>query len=121
MTSSPSANLTVWRVDPRGNVKRVDIALAETVQFSRGDWQVSTDEFFVGKVKKYRAVKLPNKTGGVLLGHFDLERKIVYIVDTLPSPPDSKEWPTLYIRGSQGLKTKVDNVAAKRMECWVYR
>ena len=113
VTSSPYASLVVWRADPCGNIKRVDIALAETVRFGRGDWQVCTDRFLLKKITRYRAAKLPNETGGVLLGFFDLERKIVYLVDTLPSPPDSKEWPTLYIRGSQGLTTQVDDMAAR--------
>lgn len=113
VTSSPHSILVVWRADPCGNVKRVDIVPAETIQFERGGWQVCTDEFLLKKITGYRAAKLPNETGGILLGYFDLERKIVYIVDTLPSPPDSKEWPILYIRGSQGLKAQVDDMAAR--------
>ena len=52
----------------------------------------------------------PNETGGVLVGSFDLQNRIVYIVDTVPSPPDSEEWPTLYIRGCQGLKKSLDDI-----------
>jgi hypothetical protein len=39
-----------------------------------------------------------------------MERSILYLADALPSPPDSKEWPTLYIRGSKGLREAVDHV-----------
>ena len=28
----------------------------------------------------------------------------------LPSPPDSKEWPTLYIRGCRGLPSKIEKI-----------
>ena len=42
------------------------------------------------------------KMGGVLIGVYDLQRQVVYVVDTIPSPPDSAEWPTLYIGGCEG-------------------
>jgi len=31
-------------------------------------------------------------------------------VDTIPSPPDSEEWPTLYIRGCKGLEHQVKSI-----------
>ena len=39
-----------------------------------------------------------------------MARKIVYVVDCLPSPADSKEWPTFYIRGCRELKSKVKKI-----------
>jgi integrative and conjugative element protein (TIGR02256 family) len=53
---------------------------------------------------------LPSETGGVFIGAFDVERKIVYVVDLVPSPPDSKEWPVLYIRGCRGLVERLEEV-----------
>lgn len=40
----------------------------------------------------------------------DVARRVVYIADSIPSPSDSTEWPTLYIRGAAGLKARVDEV-----------
>jgi hypothetical protein len=45
-----------------------------------------------------------------LLGSFDTHRRICSIIDVIPSPPDSKEWPTSYIRGCEGLAAKVKSV-----------
>ena len=56
-----------------------------------------------------RKKKLPNETGGVLLA-LDHESRRAYVVDTIPSPPDSKEWPTLYIRGSEQLREEMERV-----------
>jgi hypothetical protein len=39
-----------------------------------------------------------------------MQRKVLYIVDTIPSPPDSEEWPTVYIRGCKGLSKAVGAV-----------
>ena len=49
----------------------------------------------------------------MLLGYPDHLRKVLYVVDTLPSPPDSEEWPRSYIRGCDGLKEAVDAIARR--------
>lgn len=76
-------------------------------------WAVITDEGLLQKLGMFRKARLPNETGGVLLGSFDLDRKILYIVDALPSPSDSEEWPTLYIRGRKGLRQAVNDLEEK--------
>ncbi len=35
---------------------------------------------------------------------------MIYVVDALPSPKDSKEWPNLYIRGVRGLRTEFKRI-----------
>ncbi|MFN6024604.1 MAG: Mov34/MPN/PAD-1 family protein, partial [Planctomyces sp.] len=50
------------------------------------------------------------ETGGVLIGHFDLARQRIYVVDMIPSPPDSEEWPTLYVRGCCGLLEQIQSI-----------
>jgi hypothetical protein len=75
-----------------------------------GEWLICTDNCFINKISNARVERLPNETGGVLIGAFDMSRKIVYIVDVIPSPPDSKEWPTLYIRGCKDLPEKMQRI-----------
>jgi len=108
--ASEDAQLAIWKTDNSGNVKRINIDTAKTIRHSIGSWTVCTDVQFLDKLHKIREAKSPNETGGVLVGSFDLNNRIVYIVDTVPSPPDSEEWPTLYIRGCQGLKKELDNI-----------
>jgi len=105
------AHIKIWRADEKGNVNFIDVGISPVICHQVNDWIICADEKLISKLSRLRLDKLPNETGGVLLGSFDLERQIIYIVDTIPSPQDSQEWPTLYIRGSQGLKRKVDNVA----------
>ena len=57
-----------------------------------------------------RESRLPNETGGVLVGSRDRSRKILYVVDALPSPPDSEELKTSYIRGTKGLSEEVERI-----------
>lgn len=76
-----------------------------------GGWKLCYDPVLLETIQDLRAAKLPNETGGVLIGAFDYHRKVVYVVDTVPSPPDSQEWPTLYIRGSKGLQAQVESIS----------
>jgi hypothetical protein len=111
--SQPGATIKVWKADVDLQVFASAIQPAEVEELNVGGWTVSTDSSFRRRLLELRQAKLPNETGGVLLGSFDLERKIVYLVDTIPSPPDSKEWPTLYIRGAAGLAPAVTRVSER--------
>jgi hypothetical protein len=108
-----SPHITVWKSDLHGNVKRIDVVVNATIRYQIGEWTVVIDIHTIDKVHHIRDEKLPNETGGVLIGSFDLERKIIYIADVVPSPPDSEEWPTLYIRGSKGLKDRIEDISQK--------
>ena len=108
------ATVAIWRSSDDGVVQRVNVPPSPVVRKQINSWTVITDNALLEKLYTLRQSKLPNETGGVLLGSFDMERRIVYIVDALPSPPDSEEWPTLYIRGSEGLAEKVAALTAER-------
>lgn len=98
--ASSAARLRVWRVDEETlGVRSVDIKPATARTCVIGDWSLVTDDILLERLAALRREKLPSETGGVLVGAFDLTRRIVYAIDTVPSPPDSREWPMLYIRG----------------------
>lgn len=105
--SQPAAAIRVWRADQDMGVKTIELTPRPIFERDLGGWRVAADEQFFQRIAELRRGKLPNETGGVLIGSFDLQRKIIYLADTIPSPPDSKEWPTLYIRGSEGLAAEV--------------
>jgi hypothetical protein len=108
---SGDPTLSVWRVgDESVTVNVVQVTPSEVTTERIGEWTISTDAKLLGKLAALRSDKLPNETGGVLVGAFDMQRKIVYVVDTIPSPPDSEEWPTHYIRGCQGLMQRVQEI-----------
>ncbi len=108
----PNATIRAWRAGDDLSVQKVDIETLPTIEHEVGGWRVCTDQHFVDRIARLRREKLPNEIGGVLLGSFDLPRRIIYLVDTIPSPPDSKEWPTLYVRGSEGLLAEVNRTSA---------
>lgn len=101
----------IWTPDPHSQqVGFTGIDPSPVVDLGYGDWRVRTDEKFLKKLADFRVGKLPNETGGVILGTHDMKRHIVYLVETIPSPPDSEEWPTVYIRGRKGLAAEVRRI-----------
>ena len=99
---SVHARISVWRVAEEAfTVSEVSIEPADAKVEQIGNWTAYVDAKLEAKLIEQRGQKLPNETGGVLIGAYNLWRKLVYLVDTVPSPPDSEEWPTMYIRGQK--------------------
>jgi hypothetical protein len=106
--STAAARAAIWCVTAAGATTLHEIPVSPALECTRGDWTIVADEWFLDELAKLRAAKLPRETGGVLLGQWDFSRRRVYLIDVLPSPPDSQEFPTSYIRGSAGLKADID-------------
>lgn len=101
-------SIRIWQLDSDHlSVATLRITPEKIIKKTIGEWTLLTDTALLSKIRRMRKQKLPNETGGVLVGCFDMTRRIVYIVDTIASPPDSKEWPTLYIRGHEKLPTMI--------------
>ncbi|MBU2464654.1 MAG: Mov34/MPN/PAD-1 family protein, partial [Candidatus Edwardsbacteria bacterium] len=100
--------ILIWSANKEMAVKLYkDILVYPTKEIQCGVWKIKYDDGLIDCIYKYRNRKLPNETGGVLVGSYDMFRKIIYVVDTIKSPPDSEEWPNSYIRGCKGLQEKV--------------
>jgi len=109
--AADSAGISVWRTNEDDlSVAHLKIVPDEVVEEQVGEWTMVTDRSLLDKVAKTRLEKLPNETGGVIVGAHDMERMILYAVDVIPSPPDSTEWPNLYIRGCEGLAPRVEEI-----------
>lgn len=110
VVGSSEPRISVWRADELGNVTHVAIATATTKSVVVGDWTVSISEALIAHLQELRAGKLPRETGGVLLGTFDFAHHVAYVVDTVPSPRDSVERKTSYIRGHHDLRERVSAI-----------
>lgn len=100
----PQARIRVWSVDRDSGVvsHRERIPLPMMVR-TFGGWTLVLNPSVVRQMRELRLKALPRETGGTLVGSYDLERRTAYVTGLLPSPPDSVEQPTLYIRGAQEL------------------
>jgi hypothetical protein len=114
-TRFPNGGISIWRLEQGMQVARLDLSIEPLITQRVGRWTICTDNELLHALHRFRLLRLPNETGGVLLGTYDMERHIIYIVDMLPSPPDSEEWPTSYKRGCVGLAQAVREIEDKTL------
>lgn len=110
--SLEEAAIWIWQSDTNGfGLAFHCLEVAPIYRRKLGEWTLCWDQTLLDKLNVARTEKLPNETGGILIGSYDMQRKIMYLVDTILSPPDSQEWPTLYIRGYHGLSEQLDRIS----------
>ena len=111
IAEDPNASIAVWRSDEQtGAVSFVDVSVQPFVIQPCGNWRAFIAPKIVSTVADLRAQRLPNETGGILMGSVDYEKKAVYVLLALPSPTDSEEWPTMYVRGCEGLISERERI-----------
>ena len=103
------AGIHVWIAGAQGAVQALHIPSKAMIECQIGGWKLVTDRGLLDKVKLLRSAGLPEETGGVLLGMWDLIHRIVYVADTIPAPPDSRRRATSFIRGCEWLLERVAN------------
>lgn len=112
---------TVWRTDPTTlEVRSIDLDLRPMHRFMAGEWSVFVRPGLLETISARRLERLPDETGGVLLGDFDTSRKIIYLVDALATPIDSREDRGSFVRGSYGLPQAVIDAEAKTLQMLRY-
>ena len=114
-------HIRVWRLSPE-NLRVVPIQVEpQNVSVPQVDgWEVRVSDRAVGAMWRLRASRLPNETGGVLVGAIDVHSRVLYVAGALPAPPDSQEWPTCYIRGVRGLSKRVEQIREMTGEVLCY-
>lgn len=107
LSASVEAKVRIYYTSTSGGVSIFEPTVFTIIEAQCGTWLVRSDIYVLERLAKLRSNKLPNETGGVLLGHFDTQRRVCSIVEVVESPPDSEEWPTSYIRGCKDLQERV--------------
>ena len=110
------ARLCIWKSISDGMVSKFEIKIFKPRKTTSAGWTILYDDGFVETVCNLRSSKLPNETGGVLLGYFDMPRKRIYIVNGLPEPKDSKSSPGSFERGTEGLPKVREETTQRTME-----
>jgi proteasome lid subunit RPN8/RPN11 len=99
--------ISVWTMNPDGEVQFVRRAGATVTRAQLGAWAIAYDADLLNSLIAMRKGKLPNETGGVLLGVADMTRKSVHIAHALPQPADSQASQTEFERGVTELTSQV--------------
>lgn len=102
-------SIHIWKWSPNAvSIEHIQLNAQPVIGKIIRDWEVRISESVNRAMHHARQQRFPNETGGVLLGTIDIQHKVVQIADLIPSPPDSVEWPTMYIRGSENLRNQID-------------
>jgi integrative and conjugative element protein (TIGR02256 family) len=111
-SEATTAAIRVWnRSNTDGNVNSYHIDPEPEICMSIDGFDIYIDEGLVRKIKALRAQRLPNETGGILLGYYDFNIKTIVIVDVLSAPADSLESPISFERGIKGTQEQVQAIA----------
>lgn len=105
----PMAQICVWNIEDF-SVKKYKEAGEIFDVFVVGEWKVQISRRLQEELYQLRKDKLPNETGGILIGNFDFERKICYVVDHISNISDSVEYPQSFIRGSNGVINRIEKI-----------
>ena len=115
--SDVNGKIVIWTHED-DSVRKDIFAADNWVACKCDDWTVEISESLLEEIISDRTQSMPNETGGVLIGAFDVARKRVYIVCQIKAPDDSVRAPTSFIRGCDNLpqqlefinRTTVDNL-----------
>ena len=102
--------VSIWQLTDELAVERHYSPGATCHWFEGADWKIGIDSRLKTHLLDLRSSALPCETGGILVGTVDAHRKSILLVEVLPAPPDSEEWPTAFIRGSVGLRKDVEKI-----------
>ncbi len=109
--ASGAASISRWRFDAETEAQtRDEISVAAVRIWNCGEWTLRASEAVLCRLRQLRARRLPDETGGILLGTFDRERKIAYLISVLPAPSDSREARASFLRGCAGLREEVEAI-----------
>lgn len=107
------AKIFIWRLSNELEIKKYSEAVSKSISRTHDDWTVLINEDTIMALNDLRYKKLPNETGGVLLGTFDTKRKNIYISHYLSAPPDSQEKTISFSRGKIGLAEAIREIDEK--------
>jgi integrative and conjugative element protein (TIGR02256 family) len=101
------ASIQVW-TKTEHTVAHLSIEVQPLIVSCDLGWRIVYDAGVLERMRSLRSSKLPNETGGVLVGIIDVVRQEIYIVDAFESPADSIETADGFVRGHQGLAEEVE-------------
>ncbi len=111
--ASPDASASIWQLQDDATVSRLVLAPSAVSEVELGEWTLRVSRQALEIMVEQRAARLPNETGGVLLGSWDTDQRIIYLVDALGAPSDSIECPHMFVRGQADLEDWVGEIRRK--------
>jgi integrative and conjugative element protein (TIGR02256 family) len=111
-TTKEDAQIRIWQRDPVcGGVEVHDVRVMAERRIPLGELDLFIDDGVEHQLREWRRQKLPNETGGVLLGYYDFNINAVVVVAGFAAPSDSNSSPGSFERGVAGSAEAVKDAA----------
>ena len=108
-TSNADGKIIIW-THVSDSVEKESFMAEKWITREYNGWQVELSLSLLNEMQADRRRALPNETGGVLIGAYDIARKRVYVVCQVKAPDDSISSPTSFIRGCANLPERLDDI-----------
>ncbi|MEQ1714796.1 MAG: Mov34/MPN/PAD-1 family protein [Hyphomicrobium sp.] len=109
--ASDEATIRIWTIANDGAIALHQRTGAAVTQIALGGWTIAYDPSLPRLLHQLRDQKLPDETGGVLLGIADLRKRTIHLVTALGQPSDSTGTTHGFERGTEGLMEAMQKVA----------
>lgn len=97
-TSNANGEIIIW-THATDSVEKESFMADKWITYEYDGWKAQLSLSLLGEMRTDREKALPNETGGVLIGAYDIARKLIYVVYQVRAPEDSISSPTSFIRG----------------------
>lgn len=109
-------SICIWRDQEDGLVRNLETTPPPFKSTKVRDWEVRYSQSVIDQLQKERIDAGKIETGGVLIGAWDRQRKIVYVTGFTGPPPDSKRDAFGFIRGIRGLRAAMEKVSTATLD-----
>lgn len=118
-TGNSNGEIIIW-THATDSVEKESFTADNWITGEYNGWKVELSRLLLDEMQSDRGSALPNETGGVLIGAYDIARKLVYIVCQVRAPEDSISSPTSFIRGCKDLPERLEYICGTTLDNLTY-
>lgn len=118
-TSNTNGEIIIW-THATDTVEKESFMADKWITQEQGGWKIELSLSLLGEMRTDREKALPNETGGVLIGAYDITRKRIYVVYQVRAPEDSISSPTSFIRGCANLPERLKYIHETTLDNLTY-
>lgn len=118
-TSNTNGEIIIW-THATDSVEKESFMADKWITHEQGGWKIELSLSLLGEMRTDREKALPNETGGVLIGAYDIARKRIYVVYQVRAPEDSISSPTSFIRGCANLPERLKYIHETTLDNLTY-
>ena len=118
-TSNACGEIIIW-THATDSVEKESFMADKWITYEYNGWKVELSLTLLSEMRTDREKALPNETGGVLIGAYDIARKRIYVVYQVRAPEDSISSPTSFIRGCANLPERLKYIHETTLDNLTY-